>query len=33
MIEVPSMFLDGGEHYVLDVAGELMVEAGIQDGD
>jgi repressor LexA len=33
MIEVPSMFLDGGEHYVLEVAGDSMVEAGIQDGD
>jgi repressor LexA len=33
MVEVPGMLLDGGEHYVLEVAGDSMIEAGIQDGD
>lgn len=33
VIEVPSMLLGGGEHYVLQVVGDSMIEAGIQDGD
>ena len=33
MIDVPGMLVDGGEHYVLEVKGDSMIEAGIQDGD
>jgi repressor LexA len=33
MIDVPGMLLGDGEHYVLEVNGDSMVEAGIQDGD
>ncbi len=33
VIEVPSMFLGDGEHYVLQVVGDSMVGAGILDGD
>jgi repressor LexA len=32
-ISVPRDFLRGGEHYVLRVRGDSMVEEGIQDGD
>lgn len=33
MIEVPGVLLGQGEHYVLQVAGTSMIEAGIHDGD
>ena len=33
VIEVPSMFLGDGEHYVLQVVGDSMQDAGILDGD
>ncbi len=33
VIEVPGMLLGDGEHYVLQVVGDSMVEAGILDGD
>ncbi|WP_284947546.1 transcriptional repressor LexA [Acidisoma cladoniae] len=32
-IEVPVALLGAGEHYALEVAGDSMVDAGIQDGD
>jgi repressor LexA len=32
-IEMPMSMLGGGEHYALEVAGDSMVDAGIQDGD
>jgi repressor LexA len=32
-IEVPVALLGAGEHYALEVAGDSMIEAGIQDGD
>ena len=32
-IAVPEGMLGGGEHYVLEVAGDSMIEAGILDGD
>lgn len=32
-IEVPSLLLGPGEHYVLQVVGDSMIEAGIFDGD
>jgi repressor LexA len=32
-IEVPSSLLGKGEHYVLRVRGDSMVEDGIRDGD
>lgn len=32
-VEVPAAMLGRGEHYVLEVAGDSMVEAGIHDGD
>ncbi|HVY11998.1 MAG TPA: transcriptional repressor LexA [Alphaproteobacteria bacterium] len=32
-IPVPSSMLGRGDHYVLEVAGDSMVEAGIFDGD
>ena len=32
-IEVPQDFVGTGEHYALEVEGDLMVEAGIHDGD
>jgi repressor LexA len=32
-IEVPLAMLGAGEHYALEVAGDSMIEAGIQDGD
>jgi repressor LexA len=31
--EVPVALLGSGEHYALEVAGDSMIEAGIQDGD
>jgi repressor LexA len=33
VIDVPGLLLDNGEHYVLEVSGDSMIEAGIQDGD
>ncbi len=32
-IDVPELLLGEGEHYVLQVAGDSMVDAGIVDGD
>jgi repressor LexA len=32
-IDVPASLLGNGEHYALEVAGDSMVDAGIQDGD
>ena len=32
-ITVPEGMLGGGEHYVLEVQGDSMIEAGILDGD
>lgn len=32
-MDVPASILGRGEHYVLEVAGDSMVEAGIHDGD
>jgi repressor LexA len=32
-INVPASLLGNGEHYALEVDGDSMVEAGIQDGD
>ncbi len=32
-IAAPEAFLRSGEHYILEVAGESMIEAGIFDGD
>jgi len=32
-MEVPSLLLGDGEHYVLQVTGDSMLEAGIVDGD
>lgn len=33
VIEVPGVLMGQGEHYVLQVVGDSMVEAGINDGD
>lgn len=33
VIEVPSVLMGQGEHYVLQVVGDSMVDAGICDGD
>ena len=33
VIEVPGVLLGQGEHYVLQVVGDSMIEAGICDGD
>ncbi len=33
MIEIPTVWLGHGEHYVLEVAGDSMTDAGIFDGD
>lgn len=33
VIEVPGMLIGHGEHYVLQVVGDSMIEAGIFDGD
>ena len=32
-VDVPTSLLGGGEHYALTVAGDSMIDAGIQDGD
>ena len=32
-ISLPPYFLSSGEHYALEVRGDLMIEAGILDGD
>jgi len=32
-LEVPVAMLGPGEHYALEVAGDSMIDAGIQDGD
>lgn len=32
-ITVPDILLTGGEHFVLEVQGDSMIEAGILDGD
>lgn len=32
-IAVPASMIGGGEHYALEVAGDSMIDAGIQDGD
>jgi len=32
-IEAPESMMRSGEHYVLEVQGESMIEAGIHDGD
>ncbi len=32
-IEVPNLLLGDGEHYVLQVSGDSMIDAGIFDGD
>ncbi|ADG10652.1 transcriptional repressor LexA [Caulobacter segnis] len=32
-LPVPEAMLGGGEHYVLEVQGDSMIEAGILDGD
>ncbi|MEZ5826007.1 MAG: transcriptional repressor LexA [Geminicoccaceae bacterium] len=33
VIEVPSLLTGDGEHYVVQVAGDSMIDAGIMDGD
>lgn len=33
VIEVPGVLMGQGEHYVLQVVGDSMVDAGISDGD
>ena len=33
MLPVPAALLGSGEHYALEVSGDLMIEAGILDGD
>jgi len=32
-MHVPESILGAGEHYVLEVAGDSMIQAGILDGD
>jgi repressor LexA len=32
-VQVPAHLLGNGEHYALEVVGDSMVDAGIQDGD
>lgn len=32
-LTVPASMLGGGEHYVLEIEGDSMIEAGILDGD
>lgn len=32
-VDVPASLLGAGEHYVLEVAGDSMIDAGIHDGD
>lgn len=33
MLSVPAALLGAGDHYALEVSGDLMIEAGILDGD
>ena len=33
VVEVPNLLMGEGEHYVVQVAGDSMVDAGIMDGD
>jgi repressor LexA len=33
LIEVPEVLMGQGEHYVLQVVGDSMVDAGVNDGD
>ena len=33
MLAVPAALLGSGEHYALEVSGDSMIEAGINDGD
>jgi repressor LexA len=33
MIEIPPSMLGRGEHYALTIAGDSMINAGINDGD
>jgi repressor LexA len=33
VIDVPSLLLGHGDHYILQVVGDSMIEAGILDGD
>lgn len=33
VIDVPASMISSGEHYVLEVVGDSMIEAGILDGD
>lgn len=32
-IPVPASYVDGGDHFALEVKGDSMIEAGIYDGD
>ena len=32
-VSVPPTMVSGGEHYALEIAGDSMIDAGIQDGD
>ena len=32
-ISIPNMLLGDGEHYILGVRGDSMIDAGIMDGD
>jgi repressor LexA len=32
-IAAPDALLSGGEHFILEVQGESMIDAGIHDGD
>jgi repressor LexA len=32
-IKVPEMFVGSGEHYILEIEGDSMINAGILDGD
>lgn len=33
LVDVPQILVQGGDHYVLEVVGDSMVDAGILDGD
>ncbi|MCB1968926.1 MAG: transcriptional repressor LexA [Geminicoccaceae bacterium] len=33
VIQVPNLLMGDGEHYVVQVAGDSMIEAGVVDGD
>ncbi len=33
LVDVPPSFIGAGEHYALEIDGESMIDAGIQDGD